>query len=71
MHSLLLLFLVGSIPSLILFYCNTAFIRPNLNQFQKDYYQDDLSFVCLQFHKHNCLNILPGNICFTIQVKNQ
>ena len=43
MHSLLLLFLVGS----------------NL---QNNFHQDNLSFVCLQLYKHNCLNILVGNV---------
>ena len=38
----------------------TAFIISNL---QKDFHQDNLSFVCLQFYEHNCLNILDGNIC--------
>ena len=38
---------------------------------EKDFRQDNLPFVCLQFYKHNFLNILAGNICFRIQVKNQ
>ena len=48
-------------------YCNTAFIISNL---QKDSHHDNLSFACLQFYKHNCLNILGANICFRIKVKN-
>ena len=50
------------------FYSYTAFIISNL---QKDFHQDNLPFVCSQFYKHNYLNILAGNICFQIQVKNQ
>ena len=53
------------------FFRHTALIRPNLYQFQKDCHQDNLSFACLQFHKHNCLNILADNIYFLGQVKNQ
>ena len=64
MHYLLLLLLMGSISSLILILHNTSFIRSN---HQKDYHQDNLSFVCLQFYRHDCLNILAGNICFHIQ----
>ena len=41
------------------FYHNTAFIISNL---QKDFHQDNLAFACLQFYKHNCLNIFEGNI---------
>ena len=37
----------------------------------KDYDQDNLLFVCLQFYKHICLKIMEGNICFCIQVRNQ
>ena len=36
---------------------------------EKDFRQDNLPFVCLQFYKHNFLNIHAGNICFRIQVK--
>ena len=32
-----------------------------LSNFQKDFHQDNLSFVCLQCYKHNCLNILADN----------
>ena len=39
--------------------------------FLKDFNQDKLQFVCLQFYKHSCLNILAGNIWFGIQAKNQ
>ena len=45
-----------------------AFVVFNL---QKNFHQDNLPFVCFQFYKDNCLNILVGNICFLIQVKNQ
>ena len=44
--------------------------KTNFSHTQKDYYQDDLSFNCLQFYKLNCLNVLAGNICFCKQVKN-
>ena len=37
--------------------------KTNFNQIRKDCRQDNLSFVCLQFYKHNRLNILVGNIC--------
>ena len=50
------------------FFRNTVFIR---YYFQKDCHQDNLSFVCFQFYKQNCLNILEGNICFLIQAKSQ
>ena len=50
------------------FFCNTAFIISDL---QKDFHQDNLSFVCLQFYKHNCLKILASNICFHIEANNQ
>ena len=36
---------------------------------QKGFHQDNLSFVCLQFCKRNCLNMLPTNIFFHIEVK--
>ena len=48
--------------------CNTAFVIFNL---RKDFQQDNLSFVCLQFYRQNCLNILAGNTCFHIQAKDQ
>ena len=41
----------------------TYLLKSNLQQFQKDCRQDDISFAYLQFYKHNCLNILAGNIC--------
>ena len=47
---------------------NAAFIKTNL---KKKFHQANLSFACLQFYKHDCLNIPAGNICFCIQVKNQ
>ena len=34
-------------------------------------HQHNLPFVCLQFYRHNCLNILSGSKCFCKQVKNQ
>ena len=43
---------------------NTAFIISN---FQKHFHQDNLSFVCLQFYKQNCLSILARKIAFDIQ----
>ena len=33
-----------------------------ISNLQKDFHQDNLSFVCLQFYKHNCLTILADNI---------
>ena len=48
------------------FYRDTAFIISNL---QKDFYQDNLSFVCLQFYLYNCLNILADTISGRIQAK--
>ena len=42
-----------------------------ISNLQEDCHQDDLLFVCLQFYKHNCLNIFEDNICFHIQIKNQ
>ena len=69
MHSMLLLLLARSIPSFIYiyqFYRDTAFIISNL---QKDFYQDNLSFVCLQFYLYNCLNILADTISGRIQAK--
>ena len=38
---------------------------------KKDCHQDNLSFVCLQLYKRNCLNIFVSNICYHKQVKNQ
>ena len=38
---------------------------------KKDYHQDNLSFVCLQFCRNIHLNILTSNICFHNQLKNQ
>ena len=56
----------SKINSLYQFYRNTGLITSSL---QKDFHQDNLSFVCLQFHKHNCLNILADNISSRIRVK--
>ena len=49
------------------FACITAFITFDI---QKDFRQDNLPFDCLQFYKHNCLNIVTSNTCFRIQIKN-
>ena len=49
-NSLMLLLLARSMPSLVL--SNTTFISSNL---QKDFHQENLSFVCLQFYKHKYL----------------
>ena len=68
MHFLLLLLLKDQFLGLYQLYRNTAFIISNP---QKDFHQDNLSFVCLQFYNHNCLNILADNISCRIQVKNQ
>ena len=57
---------VGSFP-----YINFIVITFIVSHLHKDFHQDNMSFVCLQFYKHNCLNTLAGNICFHIQVKNQ
>ena len=68
MHCLLFLLLQDQFLRLYQFYRNIAFIIYNL---QKDFHQDNLSFVCLQFYKHDCLSILAFKICFHIKVKNQ
>ena len=54
-------------------YINFIVIQPNLiiPNLLKDCHQDNLSFVSLQFYDKNYLNILAGNICSHIQVKNQ
>ena len=59
---MLLLLLARSISFFLLF---------KISNLQKDCHQDNLSIVCLQSYQHNCLNILAGNICFRIQVKDQ
>ena len=69
MHSLLLLLLARLVPLLISILClnqlfayifrNTAFIIPNL---QKNFHEDNLSFVCFQFDKRNRLNTLANNL---------
>ena len=33
-------------------------IKKHLDQSKKDCHQDNLSFACLQFYKHNCLTNL-------------
>ena len=42
-----------------------------MSNLQKDFHEDNMSFVCLQFYKHNCLKILADNISPYIQAKNQ
>ena len=42
-----------------------------ISNLQKVVHQDNLSFACLQFYKHNCLNMLASNIFFCIHVKDQ
>ena len=42
----------------------TIIIQTDFRQSQKDYHQDNLSFVCLQLYKRNCLNIFASNICY-------
>ena len=49
------------------FYHNKKFVKriyqnqkTNLHKFKKDCHQDNLSFACLQFYKHNYLNIVAG-----------
>ena len=68
----MLLLSATSIHSLKSILSNVTFIRPiyqkqktNLYETQKDCHQDNLSFACLQFYKHNCLD------CFYKQVKYQ
>ena len=39
------------------------------NQSQKDDHQDNLLFACLQFFKHNCLNLFADNVWSQKQVK--
>ena len=68
MHSLLLLFNQDQFLRLYQFCRNTAFMISNLH---KDFHQDNLSFVSLQFYKLSCLNIFASSICCHIQAKNQ
>ena len=56
------------INSLAYLNSKTAFIISNP---QKDFHHDNLSFFCVHFYNHNCLNILGGNVFSIIQVKNQ
>ena len=37
---------------------------------QKDCHQNNMSFACLQFYKHNCLFLLAGKIYFSYTNKN-
>ena len=76
MHSLLLLLLTESIPSLksvLLYYsiCKTHLSKSktNLHQNRNDYHQDNILFDSLQFYKRSCLYILAGYICSHKQVK--
>ena len=50
---------------------NTYLLKTKLPQLQKDCHQDNLSFTSLQLYKHDCLNIISGNICFHKQIINQ
>ena len=45
--------------------------KTNFHRNQKADFQDSLSFVCPQFYKRKCLNVLVGNICSHEQVKEQ
>ena len=45
--------------------------KTNFYETQKDCHQDNLSSVCLQFYKYNCLNIVVGNVCSHKQVKHK
>ena len=47
-------------------YRNSAFVIPNL---QNHFHQDNLSFVCLQFYKHSCVNILASKFVFRFRQK--
>ena len=49
-------------------YINSIVIQHSLHIIFKKTFS---SFVCLQFYKHSCLNILADNIFSHIQVKNQ
>ena len=49
-------------------YINSIVIQHSLHIIFKKTFS---SFVCLQFYKHSCLNILADNIFCHIQVKNQ
>ena len=58
-HAFFAVVIFSRISSLYQFFHNIAFITSNLNK--KDCHQDNLSLACLQFCKHNCLNILLVN----------
>ena len=58
---------INSFPSAI----QTYLLKANFHRFRKDFHQDNPPFLCLQFYKHNCLDIHATNICFCTQVKNQ
>ena len=49
----------------------SSIVIKRLSNLQKYFHQDILAFACLHFYKHNCLNILEGNIGCRMQVKNQ
>ena len=74
-YSLLLTLLVESIPSLKINSISKYYIyqikKNNLRHCQKDYHHNNLSFLCLQFYKHNCLYIPASKNCFTNEVKSQ
>ena len=61
-------FAIVTLSKINSFYRNTVFI---LSNFQKDFHQYNLPFVCFQLYKYNCLNILADNISCLILVKNQ
>ena len=60
MHSLLHILYILSILFVRVIHQNQ---KNNFNQTRKDCLQDNLLFACLQFYKHNRLNILVGNFC--------
>ena len=74
-YSLLLTLLVESIPSLKINSISKYYIyqikKNNLHHCQKDYHHINLSFLCLQFYKPNCLDIPTSKNCFTKEVKSQ
>ena len=44
-------------------YINSIVTVFKISILQNYFRQDNLSFVCLESHKYNCLNILASNIC--------
>ena len=61
-------FLKDQFLRLYQFYQITEF---KVNNLQEHFHRDNLLFVCLKFYKCSCPNILAGNICLPIPVKNQ